>query len=126
MTDETAEWLTQSALRLQMCIAMSTLSRAEGHGFDFRSRPFQGRFLWFPSFSGECRSMYKAKACRSPVPKLPQHRPVDLSGGARRREMKTKILVSITALGHLCCTKEPTEGGIGNRRELFPDLKDVF
>ena len=39
--DEMAEWLTQSALRVQTCIAMSTLSRAGGHGFDSRAGCFE-------------------------------------------------------------------------------------
>ena len=88
--DGMAEWLARSALRVQTCIAMMTLSRAGGHGFDPRGRLLQGRFLWFPFFSGECRSRYQAIAYRSLVPKLPQHRPVGLSRGGPREEERRK------------------------------------
>ena len=51
-------------------------------------RLLQGRFLWFPFFSGECRSRYQAIAYRSLIPKLPQHRPVGPSRRAREREIQ--------------------------------------
>ena len=82
LTDGMADWLTRSALRVQTCIAMLTLSRAGDLGFDSRDRLLQGRFLWFPFFSGECRSRHQVIAYRSLVPKPPQHRPVGLSRGA--------------------------------------------
>ena len=47
ITDGMAECLRQPSLRVQTCIAMSTLSRAGGHEFDSRSRLLQGLFFTF-------------------------------------------------------------------------------
>ena len=38
-TDGMADCLTQTVLRVQKCVAISMLSRAEGHGFDSRGWP---------------------------------------------------------------------------------------
>ena len=91
MADGMTERLTQSALRVQMCMAMMTLSRAGDHKFDSWGRLLQGGFLWFPFFSGECRSRYQAVAYQSLASKLPQHGPVGPSRGGQGKGNTEKI-----------------------------------
>ena len=112
-----AEWLTQSALRVQTCIAMSTLPRARCHGFDSRGRLLRGRFLWFPFFWGECRSRYQAIAYRSLL-KRAQHRPVGPSRRARGREIKKKyVVLGVAAATALVIYSSGSQTGV--RDEFF-------
>ena len=50
ITDGMAEWLTQFALRVQTCIAVSTLSQAGGHRFHSRVWPATAKKVSMVSF----------------------------------------------------------------------------